>query len=319
MLRYSFVLMLLALAPACTKKEAGVGGGQHARVIMRDGGTYSGTITASSGTQVTLAGDDNATHILAMKDVRSINYDDAAAPASAAAAPAGSAPAPPVAAQPGNAPPPPASPPAKSVPPAASAPPAAEPETAHAEHYHPPEKVIQSKTFELPVGTEIRVRCEETIDSAKAVEGQTYAAEVARNVNDASGALVIPRGANAQIVIRSASKGGRFQGTSDLILDLQAVSIEGRSYRLSTADMVEKGKPGMGANKRTAEYTGGGAAIGAIIGAIAGGGKGAAIGAGSGAGAGAVTQAITKGGSIKIPVETVLTFKLDRPLRVVAR
>jgi len=73
----------------------------------------------------------------------------------------------------------------------------------------------------------------------------------------------------------------------------------------------------VGGNKRTAKYTGGGAAIGAIIGAIAGGGKGAAIGAGSGAGAGALTQILTKGGSIKVPVETVLTFKLDRPLRVV--
>jgi hypothetical protein len=176
--------------------------------------------------------------------------------------------------------------------------------------------VIQTKTYDLPVGTEIRVRCEETIDSAKAAEGQTYAAEIARDVNDGSGAVVIPRGANAQIVIRSAAKGGRFHGTSDLILDLAAVAIEGRSYTLSTADIVERGKPGMGANKRTAEFTGGGAVVGAIIGAIAGGGRGAAIGAGSGAGAGAVTQAITKGGSIKVPVESLLTFKLDKPLHV---
>jgi outer membrane lipoprotein SlyB len=81
---------------------------------------------------------------------------------------------------------------------------------------------------------------------------------------------------------------------------------------------MQKGKSGMGANKRTAEYTGGGGAIGAIIGAIAGGGKGAAIGAGSGAAAGAITQVVTKGGSIKVPAETVLTFKLDGPLRVAA-
>jgi hypothetical protein len=74
----------------------------------------------------------------------------------------------------------------------------------------------------------------------------------------------------------------------------------------------------VGANKRTAEYTGGGGAIGAIIGAIAGGGKGAALGAASGAGAGAITQIVTKGGSIKVPAESVLTFKLDRPLRVMA-
>ena len=74
----------------------------------------------------------------------------------------------------------------------------------------------------------------------------------------------------------------------------------------------------MGANKRTAVYTGGGAALGAIIGAIAGGGKGAAIGAGAGAGAGALTQVFTKGKSIKVPVESVLTFQLDKPLQVVA-
>jgi outer membrane lipoprotein SlyB len=58
--------------------------------------------------------------------------------------------------------------------------------------------------------------------------------------------------------------------------------------------------------------------LGAIIGAIAGGGKGAAIGAGAGAGAGALTQVVTKGGAIKVPAESVLTFQLDRPLRVTA-
>ena len=167
------------------------------------------------------------------------------------------------------------------------------------------------------MGTELPVRNEEAIDSANAVEGQVYAAEIAGDVRDAEGAVVIPRGSNAQIVIRSASRGGRFHGASDLVLDLQSVSVEGQRYHLSTADLVEKGHSGIGTNKRTGEFMGGGAAVGAIIGAIAGGGKGAAIGAGSGAGAGALTQILTKGGSIKVPVESVLTFRLDRPLRVV--
>ena len=79
------------------------------------------------------------------------------------------------------------------------------------------------------------------------------------------------------------------------------------------------GKEGIGLNKRTAEFAGGGAAIGALIGAIAGHGKGAAIGAATGAGGGALTEILTKGGSIKIPAETVMTFKLDQPLRVVER
>ena len=51
--------------------------------------------------------------------------------------------------------------------------------------------------------------------------------------------------------------------------------------------------------------------------AIAGGGKSAAIGAGSEAGAGAVAEILTKG-TIKVPVESILTFRLDQPLRVTA-
>jgi len=168
------------------------------------------------------------------------------------------------------------------------------------------------------VGAAISVRNEETIDSAKAVRGQTFAAEVTRDVRDRDGDVVIPRGSNAQIIIRSASRSGNFRGASDLVLDLNSVSIGGRRYMLDTKDLVKRGRDGVGANKRTAEFSGGGAAVGAIIGAIAGGGKGAAIGAGSGAGAGAVTQILTKGPSVRIPVESVLTFKLERSVRVVA-
>ena len=170
----------------------------------------------------------------------------------------------------------------------------------------------------MPAGTEVSVRNEETIDSSKAAEGQTFPAEVTKDVLDGEGNVVIPAGANAQIVIRSASQGGKIRGASDLVLDLATVAIDGRQYELSTADLAEKGRSGLGANRRTGEFTGGGAAIGAIIGAIAGGGKGAAIGAGSGAGAGAITQILTKG-TIRVPVESILTFKLDEPLRVNSR
>ena len=118
---------------------------------------------------------------------------------------------------------------------------------------------------------------------------------------------------------KSASSGGRIHGASDLVVDLESVSVAGQQYGLSTTDFIEKGKDGIGANKRTAEYAGGGAALGAVIGAIAGGGKGAAIGAGSGAGAGALTEIITKGGAVKIPAETLMTFKLEQPVRIVER
>ena len=128
---------------------------------------------------------------------------------------------------------------------------------------------------------------------------------------------MIPRGANAQLVILSASKGGHIRGAADLVIDLASVSVGGQSYRVRTSDVVEKGHQGIGANKRTGEFTGGGGAFGAIVGAIAGGGKGAAIGAGAGAGAGALTEILTKG-SIKIPVETVLMFRLEALVTIVA-
>jgi outer membrane lipoprotein SlyB len=102
------------------------------------------------------------------------------------------------------------------------------------------------------------------------------------------------------------------------VLDLQSVSIDGRQYALSTEDLEEKGRAGLGKNKRTAEFLGGGAAIGGIVGAFLGGAKGAAIGAGAGAGSGVAAQALTKG-EIRVEAETILTFKLDSALRVVQR
>lgn len=170
---------------------------------------------------------------------------------------------------------------------------------------------------QVPAGGEIAVRTEATIDSAHATDGQTYPADVSRDVLDTDGKVVIPRGARAQVVVRSASKGGHIRGASDLVLDLGSVSIDGRRYRLHTNDVVEKGKDGVGANKRTAKFAGGGAAFGAIVGGLLGGGKGAAIGAASGAGAGAVGEAATKG-HVKLPAETLLTFRLESPVWVAA-
>jgi hypothetical protein len=274
---------------SCGNKASG---GPHATVLMRDGSTLTGTVTATSPAEITLAGDDNTAHTVPMAQVKSIEYDDAA-PNQNTPAQTGSAPTQPASAS------------------------RAVSDSYHEHHYHPTRSEIHTKTYELPAGTQVSVRSEETIDSATAVEGQTYAAEIADNVLDANGDVVIPHGSNAQIVIRSASKGGRFRGTSDLVLDLKSITVEGKEYLISTADLRESGKQGLGANKRTAEYTGGAAALGAIIGAIAGGGKGAAIGAGAGAGGGALTQVLTKGAAIRVPAETVLTFKLDKPVQIV--
>ncbi|MDR3698697.1 MAG: hypothetical protein P4L56_03620 [Candidatus Sulfopaludibacter sp.] len=278
------MLSLLMLC-SCANKGTTAGDRPHATVLMRDGTQVTGSVTDSNSAGITIAGDDGVTRTIPMAQVKMVDYGSAPAPAATQAG--------------------------------EQAETAAGPDPVHDNHYHPTESAITTKTFELPVGTRISVRNEETIDSARAVEGQTFPAEVTRDVRDRDGNVVIPRGSNTRIVIRSASKGGRFRGTSDLVLDLQTVSVDGREYELSTANLAERGRQGIGANKRTGEFAGGGAALGAIIGAIAGGGKGAAIGGGSGAGAGALTEVLTKGPAVRVPVESVLTFQLDRPLHLV--
>lgn len=170
----------------------------------------------------------------------------------------------------------------------------------------------------LPAGTEITVMSNQEIDSASANAGQTYPADVAENVTNATGQVVIPKGSEAELVIRNVKAAGTVSGSSDLTLDLQSVKVGGRRYTVSTEDISQKGREGLGTNKRTAEMVGGGAVLGTLIGAIAGGGKGAAIGAASGGAAGAGAQVLTRGKAVKVPAESKLSFKLERPLRLSA-
>jgi hypothetical protein len=167
----------------------------------------------------------------------------------------------------------------------------------------------------LPAGTEVSVRTNERIESESAVAGHTYSAQIEKDVVGTSGDIVIPRGSDARLVVRNVDEGGRVSG-SKLALDLESIIANGQTYMVSTEEVERGSDRGVGANRRTAEMVGGGAVLGTVIGAIAGGGKGAAIGAAVGAAAGAGTQILTKGDKIRVPAETVLNFRLDRPLRL---
>jgi hypothetical protein len=325
-------LMAVMMLSACAKKESAEAtnpsaqeakpdaattaasqslGGPHALVHLKNGSRIPGSIVASSKTDMIVAGDDGIEHKIPLAQIKSVEYGEAPVTQAAKRLAPEAAPArkPTARDEVAHQPQPPAPVGQESPQPLEPATPAP---------VIPARRAVTTKTYELPIGSEISVRTNEAINSDTATEGQTFDVQVTRDATDANGDVVIPSGTRAFVVIKSASKGGSFRGASDLVLDLQSVSINGKQYTIDTADVTKKGKSGVGANKRTAGYTGGGAALGAIIGAIAGGGKGAAIGAGAGAGAGALTQVLTKGGSIKVPAESVLTFKLDKSLKVTA-
>ena len=160
----------------------------------------------------------------------------------------------------------------------------------------------------LPASTEIAVRTNEQIRTNHGDVGRRYTATISRDVLDANGNVVIPRGSDARLVVKDA-------GDGQVSLDLQSVFVNGQRYFLNTMDVRAGGdRDGVGANRRTAGYVGGGAVLGTLLGAAAGGGRGAAIGALAGAAAGAGTEVLTRGTDVRVPPETMLRFRLDQPV-----
>jgi hypothetical protein len=121
----------------------------------------------------------------------------------------------------------------------------------------------------VPSGTEMSVRTNDKIDSSEATEGQTFSAVIASDVTGTSGEVLVPKGADANLMLRQLSSGDT-TGSPQLILDLQSIKIGGRQYDVSTTDLKESNNKGLGKNKRTATMVGGGAVLGTLLGAIAG-------------------------------------------------
>ncbi len=161
----------------------------------------------------------------------------------------------------------------------------------------------------LPSGAEIKVRTDVAIP-AKPPADATYSATVSGDVISSRGELAIPRSARAELVAVPTDDG------KDTNLDLRSVIVNDHKYLLVTKGSSGSSRPGgLGANKRTGKYVGGGAAVGAILGAILGGGKGAAIGAILGGAGGAGAQVYT-GKKKELPPETQLSFKLAQDLEM---
>jgi hypothetical protein len=97
----------------------------------------------------------------------------------------------------------------------------------------------------IPEGTTIKVRTDTAIP-AKPPANAKYTAAVSDDVLDQSGAVIVPRGARAQLVAQPTSDG------KDTNLDLRSVSINGTRYLLTTQTSSSSSGSGLGANKRTA-------------------------------------------------------------------
>ncbi len=252
---------------------------QTATVNLKDGTSFSGTVEKSSSSEITVQAPGGEQRTYPMSQVDNVQYIPM--PATTTTSTASVTPAP--AASPAPvAPPPPAELPVRTV----------------------------------PAGSTIHVRTSSAINAKVARAGETFPAMITQDVKGDDGAVAIPRGSNATLVVRSAHAQGKVKGQSELAVDLDSVEVGNQRYDLDTSDIVEHGKQGIGKNRRSAKFIAGGALLGTVVGAVAGGGLGAAVGAGAGAGAGAGLQAVTRGHDVRIPAETLLTFRIEAPVHI---
>lgn len=265
-------------------------------ITLKDGRSVSGSFLGGDARQVRMAVGDRV-QSFSIADISRIDFGSAdSMPAPSAATP----------------PPPPPAPAAAATPPA---PPRETLRTATAPESPappPPPAAPPSGRIEIPAGTTLTVRLIDPVDSQKDTLGQTYRATLDEPVV-VNGETVLPRGVDVVAKLVDDKQSGKLEGRTVLTLDLQSITVNGRTVDISTQEVTQASDS---RTKRTGMVVGGLAALGAIIGGIAGGGKGAAVGAVSGAGVGTAAQVMIKGQRVFIPSETRLTFSLQQPLRI---
>lgn len=125
-------------------------------------------------------------------------------------------------------------------------------------------------------GMSVPVRLTESIDTDRRDDRRIYHAVVAEDIRGENGRLAIPRGAEAELMVRVARD-------NDLVLDLEAINVNGQRYGIrSDPNRVESNRDD--------------SLVGSIVGAISGG--------------------QVRGRAVRIQRDTVLNFRLERPLEI---
>jgi hypothetical protein len=316
------ILAMTCLILSCNK-NAGTAGTDQTLLAAIQSKLYADEATKAASIKVdvkdgvvTLSGDvpSSDVELAAMKiangtsGVRNVN--DQMKVAAAAAPPPAQTPEPAAVA----AAPPPSTPPAQAAAPPPVAAPAPEPAPAASDEASAPAPPPKPKPVfvTIPAGSELQVRMIDGIDSKKNDVGQTFQGTLNAPLTRGD-RVVVPAGAPVTVTLTNEQKAGKVKGSNALSVQVTSLSTGGRNYLVSSDVYDQAGKS---KGKQTAVRSGVGAAAGALIGGLAGGGKGAGIGAAVGGGGALGYQLFTHGSTVKIPSETVLTFRLQAPLSI---
>ncbi len=160
---------------------------------------------------------------------------------------------------------------------------------------------------EVPVGTELDVKLQSTLNSGTAQPEQRFEATTAVDLRGENGQVLIPAGSMVRGVISDVKPAGRIERKASMTIAFDQITIRGRNYpmRATVAPFEGEGVKG------DAKKIGTGAGVGAIIGGILGGFKGALAGILIGGGG---VVAATEGQEVNLPAGTVLRLRFDTPL-----
>jgi hypothetical protein len=167
--------------------------------------------------------------------------------------------------------------------------------------------VTQPAEVNIPAGTELAIRINQTISVKQTPAGSRFDGEVVESWVDTNGRVILPKGTPVGGVVDASHKRGHFKGSSILELRLTSLTLNGTRYPLETRDLTRTKK---GKGKRSLAMIGGGTGLGMLIGGVASGGTGLLIGGLAGAGAGTAGAGLTGNRDIVIPAESIVRFRL---------
>jgi hypothetical protein len=164
--------------------------------------------------------------------------------------------------------------------------------------------------FTLPIGTEIRLKMDNEINSKVSSVNDTFTATVSSPVIIRE-VEVLPVGAIVEgkiISVKPASAGGK---NGSFEVKFETLKLKNDVQRAIDASLVIEKKV-----KKSSVFSVlailGGTAAGAVLGGVAGKGKGAAIGAGVGAGIGTGASFLKKGKEVEIKANEEFTIRLNK-------
>jgi TolA-binding protein len=161
-------------------------------------------------------------------------------------------------------------------------------------------------SVEIPVGTEIDVRLQNTLNSGTNQVEDRFEATTLVDVG-VNSRVVIPAGSLMRGVVTQVEPATRTNRTARMTVSFDQVTVNGQAYAIRGT--VTQAIEGSGIKGETARI-GTGAGVGAVIGGLLGGFKGALAGILIGGGG---TIAATEGKEVQVPQGSVLRVRLDSP------